>query len=163
MPLSQTEFRRALSCYPTGVCAITARTGCGTPVGMIVGSFTSVSLSPQLVGFLPARSSTTWPKIEAAGRFCVNVLSSRQQNVCRIISEKAEDKFKRILHAGEENAPPFLTGALAWIDCDLHSVLEAGDHFLALGSLRSATVAADRRPLIFHDGCYRQLHDNPPD
>ena len=66
------EFRRILGHYPTGVCAITAVSD-GRPVGMVVGSFTSISLDPPLVAFLPDRKSTTWAAIQAAGRFCVNV------------------------------------------------------------------------------------------
>ena len=71
------EFRRILGHYPTGVCAITALAPSG-PVGMVVGSFTSVSLDPALVAFLPDRKSNTWPKIQAAGHFCVNILAERQ-------------------------------------------------------------------------------------
>jgi 3-hydroxy-9,10-secoandrosta-1,3,5(10)-triene-9,17-dione monooxygenase reductase component len=36
----------------------------GKPLGMIVGSFTSVSLDPPLVAFLPDRKSRSWSKIE---------------------------------------------------------------------------------------------------
>jgi flavin reductase (DIM6/NTAB) family NADH-FMN oxidoreductase RutF len=39
-------FRRIMGHYPTGVCAITGMSPDGTPVAMIVGSFTSVSLEP---------------------------------------------------------------------------------------------------------------------
>ena len=60
---------------------------------MIVGSFTSVSLDPLLVAFLPDRKSTNWPEIEAARHFCVNVLSEKQRDVCRALTSKADDKF----------------------------------------------------------------------
>jgi flavin reductase like protein len=50
---------------------------------MAVGSFTSASLDPPLVAFFPDRSSTSWPKIKAAGRFCVNILSDEQEVICR--------------------------------------------------------------------------------
>src|SRR3546814_2223086 len=72
-------FRKILGHYPTGVCAITAMSDTGIPSAMVVGSFTSVSLDPPLVAFLPDKSSTSWPKIEASGRFCVNVLGDNQE------------------------------------------------------------------------------------
>ena len=59
-------MRRVLGHYPTGVVAVTAMHD-GEPVGMAVGSFTSVSLRPALVGFFPDAGSTTWPRIRAAG------------------------------------------------------------------------------------------------
>lgn len=54
------EFRNVLGHFPTGVCIVTAMEG-GKPIGMVVGSFTSVSLDPPLVAFLADRSSTTFP------------------------------------------------------------------------------------------------------
>src|SRR3546814_4353059 len=68
----------------------------GIPSAMVVGSFTSVSLDPPLVAFLPDKSSTSWPKIEASGRFCVNVLGDNQEVLCRVLASKAEDKFANV-------------------------------------------------------------------
>ena len=67
-------FRRVLGHYPTGVCVVTAVEADGAPVGMVVGSFTSVSLDPPLVAFFPAKTSQSWPRLAAVGKFCVNVL-----------------------------------------------------------------------------------------
>ena len=62
-------------------------------LGMVVGTFTSVSIDPPLVGFFPDKKSTSWPLIEKAGRFCVNVMGSDQQDVCRSASAKGDEKF----------------------------------------------------------------------
>ena len=69
------HYRAVLGNYPTGVAVVTAMGGGGEPIGMVVGSFTSVSLDPPLVAFLPDRSSSTFPAIREAGAFCVNVLA----------------------------------------------------------------------------------------
>lgn len=39
-------FRETLGHYPTGVAVVTAVTDDGDPVGMVVGTFSSVSLTP---------------------------------------------------------------------------------------------------------------------
>lgn len=65
----------------------------GDPIGLAVGSFTSVSLDPPVVAFLPATTSSTWPRIRATGRFCVNVLAADQEHVCRACASKAPDKL----------------------------------------------------------------------
>jgi flavin reductase (DIM6/NTAB) family NADH-FMN oxidoreductase RutF len=57
MIIEAATFRQVLGNYPTGVAAITAMTADGVPVGMVVGTFTSVSLDPPLVGFLPDKKS----------------------------------------------------------------------------------------------------------
>lgn len=148
------EFRRILGHYPTGVCAITAMAPTGRPVGLIVGSFTSVSLEPKLVGFLPDKSSSTWPQIETAGRFCVNVLADCQAQVCRSLASKMEDKFDGIEFTLSELGSPIIEGALAWIDCELGAVHEAGDHFIVLGRVAGLSLHREGSPMIFHKGGY---------
>ena len=147
------EFRRVLGHYPTGVCAVTA-VNAGRPIGMIVGSFTSVSLSPPLVAFFPDRRSTSWPQIAQAGRFCVNVLSERQQDVCRALSSRAADKFDGVAYGMTDTDLPILDGSVAWIDCELHAVHEAGDHFIAVGEVRAMNVENAHPPLLFLRGEY---------
>ena len=81
------SFRHVLGHFATGVAVITAITPSG-PVGMAVSSFTSVSLEPPLVAFLPDKSSTSWPKICGAGVFCVNILSAGQEELCAQFARK---------------------------------------------------------------------------
>jgi 3-hydroxy-9,10-secoandrosta-1,3,5(10)-triene-9,17-dione monooxygenase reductase component len=155
-PLDSAEFRRILGHYPTGVCAVTAMCDTG-PAGMVVGSFTSVSLDPPLVAFFPDRKSTSWPKIEATGRFCVNVLSEQQQDVCRALSSKAEHKFGSVSYRLSDAGMPILDGSVAWIDCVLEQVHEAGDHFIAIGRVHALDVEHAHQPLLFFQGGYGQF------
>ena len=152
-------FRRVLGHYPTGVCVVTAMEpaadgGGGTPVGLVVGSFTSVSLDPPLVAFLPDQGSTTWPRIERAGRFCVNVLASDQQALCRRFASRAADRFAGVDFRLSDAGSPVLAGVTAWIDCTLHAVHAAGDHFIVLGHVRELDIARVDQPLLFFRGRY---------
>ena len=147
-------FRKVLGSYPTGVSIITALDDQNEPVGMVVGSFTSVSLDPPLVGFFPGRDSTSWPKIERAGQFCVNVLGSDQQAICRQIAGKAPDKFAGVDYTLSAEGLPLIAGSLIVIECSLYSVTEAGDHWFALGEVRRLETARDEDPMLFHRGRY---------
>jgi 3-hydroxy-9,10-secoandrosta-1,3,5(10)-triene-9,17-dione monooxygenase reductase component len=148
------HFRRILGHYPTGVCAVTSTQADGSPVGMTIGSFTSVSLEPPLVAFFPDRKSTTWPKIERAGRFCVNVLAASQQDHCRLLAMKADNKFEAIPYRLSNRGLPILDGVVSWIDCDLDSVQEAGDHFIVVGRVTELDVELASGPLLFFQGGY---------
>lgn len=147
------EFRRVLGHYPTGVCAITAM-GSDGPIGMIVGSFTSVSLDPPLVAFMPDRKSATWPRINATGRFCVNVLSERQRHVCRSLSSKAANKFEAVPYRMSPAGLPIPDGTIAWIDCRLFAVHEAGDHYIVVGCVDALDAQHAHPPLLFFQGGY---------
>ena len=70
-------FRNVLGHFPTGVTVVTGMDG-DEPAGLTIGSFTSVSLDPPMVGFLPGKGSSTWEAIQKSGSFCVNVLGNHQ-------------------------------------------------------------------------------------
>jgi flavin reductase (DIM6/NTAB) family NADH-FMN oxidoreductase RutF len=152
-------FRQVLGHFPTGVVIVTAVND-GQPAGMAIGSFTSVSLDPPLVAILPAKTSTSWPAIEAAGSFCVNILSARQEALCRVFATSGADKFAGVSWRAAPSGSPVLAGALAWIDCTLEQVVEAGDHFIALGRVTALDMGEPDEeeglsgPLVFFQGGY---------
>ncbi|MEX2294049.1 MAG: flavin reductase family protein [Acidimicrobiales bacterium] len=152
-PFDSAKFRTVLGHFPTGVTVITAAPE-GAPVGLAVGSFSSVSLDPPLVAFFPGKSSSSWPQIEVTGAFCVNILADDQEDVCRRFASKEEDKFAGLGWRAATSGSPVLDGALAWIDCDIDSVVEAGDHYCVMGRVRDLEVAHEGAPLLFFRGGY---------
>src|SRR5829696_8089433 len=87
------QFRDVLGHLPSGVVAITGVDPGGEPTGLIVGTFTSVSLDPPLVAFFIAKSSSSFPKVRDSGSFCAKILSARQEPLCRALSTRGGDKF----------------------------------------------------------------------
>lgn len=148
-------LRSVLAHVPTPVAVVTA-SGEG-PVGMTVGSFTSVSLDPPLVGFFVTRTSSTWPRIRASGTFCVNILAASQAELCRLFASKDADRFSTATWSPAPSGAPLLAGVAAWTDCTLHEVVDAGDHELVLGRVEAMGADADALPLVFHRGGYPQL------
>src|SRR6478735_6884863 len=147
-------YRNVLGQYPTGVCVVAAESSDTGRCGMVVGSFTSVSLDPPLVAFFPAKTSTSWPKIERAGRFCVNILGADQEDVCRTFFASAGDRFATLSTSPAPGGAPIIDGSLAWIECTIESVQEAGDHFVVLGRVRALDALAGELPLVFFRGGY---------
>ncbi len=148
------RFRRVLGQYPTGVVVVTALDENGAAIGMVVGSFTSVSLDPPLVAFLPDRNSSSWRALRASGdRFCVNVLADSQEEVCRAVATRKTDKFHDIGWRPSPAGNPVVDGAVAWIDCVTEQVHEAGDHHIVVGRVLDLDVG-DGDPLLFYRGGY---------
>lgn len=153
-PIDPVIFRDVLGSYPTGVAIVTALGQDDAPVGMVVGSFTSVSLDPPLVGFFPGRDSQSWPLIEEAGQFCVNVLGSDQQDICKQVAAPGPDKFQGVDYAVSPDGLPIIANAVAVIECGLYSVTEAGDHWFVLGQVRKLETMREDDPMLFHRGRY---------
>jgi flavin reductase (DIM6/NTAB) family NADH-FMN oxidoreductase RutF/DNA-binding IclR family transcriptional regulator len=148
------RFRKVLGHFPTGVAVITGLAADGKPAGMAIGSFSSVSLDPPLVAFMPDKSSSSWPKFKDSGHFCVNILGSDQETVCRTFAVSGGDKFAELAWHPAGTGSPILDGVLAWIDCDIDVVHEAGDHFIVVGKVRELDVGSTALPLVFFQGGY---------
>ncbi|WP_225206906.1 flavin reductase family protein [Novosphingobium huizhouense] len=151
------QFRDVLGSYPTGVCVITALGEDGARHGLVVGSFTSISLDPPLVGFFPDKRSTTWARIEATGRFCVNVLGADQIGLCRRFAARSDDKFAELAHGHSPAGLPLLDDAVAWIDCAIERVVGIGDHWLVVGAVEALGHREGGAPLLFFRGGYHDL------
>jgi len=149
--IDSAHFRQVLGHFPTGVTVI-ASANHGAPVGFSIGSFFSVSLEPPLVGFCAGKNSTSWPGIRAAGAFCVNILAEDQEAVCRAFSSKAEDKFVGLGWTAAASGSPRLANVLAWIDCDIEVIHDAGDHEICIGRVRELAVEREHGPLLFYRG-----------
>ncbi|MDQ0728785.1 flavin reductase (DIM6/NTAB) family NADH-FMN oxidoreductase RutF/DNA-binding IclR family transcriptional regulator [Microbacterium sp. W4I20] len=152
--LDPARYRQVMGQYPTGIAMVTATSQDGSPVGMIVGTFASVSLDPPLVSFMPTRTSTTWPQIEAAGSFCVNVLTVAQEPVCRAFRAEGVDRFAGEPWRTGATGSPILERSAAWIDCEIVNVLDAGDHVIVLGAVVEMDAPNTELPLLFFQGGY---------
>jgi len=147
------KYRQVLGHFPTGVTVITAVTD-GQPAGLAVGSFASLSLEPPQVLFCASSTSSTWPKIRQAGRFCVNILAEDQEDVCRVFASKAPDKFAEIGWKHTGSGSPLIEGVLAYIDCEIETVVTSGDHDVVIGAVRELEVLHEGGPLLFFRGGY---------
>jgi flavin reductase (DIM6/NTAB) family NADH-FMN oxidoreductase RutF len=157
MSLDPMKFRQVLGHFPTGVTVITATSADGTPVGFTIGSFTSVSLDPPLVGFLPMVNSERWAAINASGSFCVNVLGAHQAELCwQFAKSSITEPFEGVAwHPSAITGSPVLDGSIAWIDCSIEGVVDAGDHHFVLGrvlELEHTEPESEPNPLLFFKG-----------
>ena len=147
------RFRQVLGHFCTGVTVITTIED-ERPAGFACQAFAALSLEPPLVLFCPSRSSATWPAIERAGHFCVNVLADGQQELARRFGSPGGDKFAGTAWSGSPSGMPVLDGALTWVECAVQTVHEAGDHYLVIGRVTALGECRAGRPLLFYRGRY---------
>ncbi len=145
--IDQQQFRDLMS----GVCApvtVVTTTVDQLPYGATVSSFASLSLDPPLVSVAFDRGSSLLAQILQAERFGVNILSHAQDELALFFARRGVDRFA---HADWhiDGGLPRLADAPGWMECDLYQSVEAGDHLLLFGLVRSASSRADLAPLVY--------------
>jgi 3-hydroxy-9,10-secoandrosta-1,3,5(10)-triene-9,17-dione monooxygenase reductase component len=160
--LAARKFRDTLGRYASGVTVVTAISA-DEPVGMTCQSFSSISLSPPLVMFSPARTSRAWPAIQRAGSFCVNFLAAGQEQLSNTMASRGTDKFAGIEWSLSKTGSPMFDGIVGYVDCTIEAVHEAGDHHVVIGRVQDMDFTADADgaspdPLLFFQGAYRTVN-----
>ncbi len=149
-------MRDVLGHFASGVTVVTAQ-GEDGPIGFTCQSFSSLSLDPPLVAIAPARTSRTWPRLRALGRFCVNVLAEDQTELSLTFARSGADKFAGVPWRPSRLGQPVLEDVVAWIDCELWAEYDGGDHTLVAARVLDLDADPGRRPLLFHRGAYGLL------
>lgn len=151
--LDPKELRRTLGTFATGVTVVTTRAVDGTPVGLTVNSFSSLSLDPPLVLWSLVSTSNSAAAFREATHFAINILSDQQVEVSQRFASKVQNKFGAVEVGEGVGGSPLITGCAAWFECSTESMQEAGDHILFIGRVQRFS-RADRKPLIFCGGKY---------
>ena len=160
MTVNQAEFRKALGSFATGVTVITVDRD-GEVHGMTANAFTSVSLDPLLVLVCVDHKARTHAHLHAKQRFGVNILAANQRAISEYYArpvaahehaeEEAGARFERTAHG-----TPVLHGALAYLECRLHSAQDAGDHTIFIAEVQEVVVR-EGDPLLYFRSQYREI------
>ena len=148
-------FRAVLGRFASGITVVTTRDAAGTPHGMTVSAFSSLSLDPPLILVCVANDATMAPVLASAETFAVNVLSAGQEAVSRRFASK-DDRFVGIgFHDGRLGAP-VLEDVHASLECRIVARHPAGDHVIVVGQVEDA-AAHEGKPLLYYRGGYAVL------
>ena len=135
-PENTGDYKKALACFGTGVTVITAYHD-WQDVGMTCNSFSSVSLNPPLVLWSIRKAASSLIAFTESHGFMVNVLAHDQQALAvQFASGNMTDRFMGVPAERHHSDRLRLTGTVAWFDCDLHQLVDAGDHLIVLGKVR---------------------------
>ena len=155
------EYRRALSCFATGVAVVTTRDD-SEKIGMTISSFNSVSLDPPLVLWSIAKDALSYDKFAHAEHFAVNVLAMHQKDVSSRFARSGADKFEGMDCREGIDGIPILPEYAACFECSLEHCYDGGDHSIIVGRvLRFEDRETD--PLIFYRGRFLRKGGPYPD
>jgi len=157
MAFDQSEFRRVMGHFATGVTVVTTLDGDGRPAGLTANAVSSVSLDPPLVLVCVDKKAETAACFTASGVFTVNVLSDAQEGLSRRFAKSGPDKFSGVGYGIGGNGAPVLDGTIARIECRIRQSVEAGDHVIHIGLVEAIGVEGELDPLLYFRGGYRNL------
>ena len=145
------KFRRALSCFATGVAVVTTLDANGDKVGITVSSFNSVSLDPPLVLWSIASDSSSYSVFTSAKYFAVNILAMHQDQLSSQFAKRGGDKFEGLECRSGIEGVPILPDYAACFECSTENIFDGGDHKIIVGRvLKLEDRESD--PLIFYRG-----------
>ncbi|MEE9447542.1 MAG: flavin reductase family protein [Arenicellales bacterium] len=153
---TQQDLRQILGKFLTGVTVVTTLDQHQVPVGFTANSFTSVSLDPPLVLVCIAKSAGLATIFRRTNAFAINVLSAEQDALSNGFARKDEDRFAGIDWQSKTTGSPILKGCAAWLDCEMHEKIIAGDHIILIGRIVNAQKS-NLHPLGYYQGQYCEI------
>ncbi|MGD6747407.1 flavin reductase [Streptomyces sp. BH106] len=146
--------------FITGVTVVTTDDD-GTPRGLAVNAFASISLDPPMVLVCVQRSSSTHPALHRATHIGINILAADQLDVAKVFASKGTDKFAALDWAPGEHGAPLLAGSAAQLEVEIGERLEAGSHTVFTGRVVSASHS-ELAPLVYSGGGFFDISQTAP-
>lgn len=152
-------FRRTAGAFATGV-TIASSVLDDIPVAMTINAFSTVSLDPMLVLICLGHKSRLLSWIRQSQILTVTVLAADQRlpaqwfaNAGRPAGAAAFDGFR--VHRAPHTGCLVFSDGLAYFDCRVHQMIDAGDHVVVVSEAVSfGPLHAGKEPLLFIGGAY---------
>jgi flavin reductase (DIM6/NTAB) family NADH-FMN oxidoreductase RutF len=160
MELDAQAFKETLSRFPSGVTVVTSVLN-GVPSGMTVSAFAAVSLSPPRISICVSLEAETRSVIEASQHFAVHILGRGQAELGMRFAHLLPDvpvPFEGLSYRTAVTGAPILAECIAWLDCQLESVVAVGDHKLFIGiPLAVDAAVSSEDPIVYCQRNWRTL------
>lgn len=153
-----TDMRRSMGRFTTGVAVVSTDDGGGNPSAMTISSLTSISLEPAILLVSLTHGSRTTEAVEAAGKFGVSILGSRQEALARRFATRGGARFDDLPCDYSHSGLPLIKDALAQLECTVHRAHDIGDHRVFYGEVTEMRCR-EGSGLVFYSGRFGDFYD----
>ncbi|WP_397453113.1 flavin reductase family protein [Pseudomonas sp. NA-150] len=153
------EFKSAMGRFAASITLVTTVDDQGYPHGLAATAFSSVSMDPASALICVNRNASASPIIKRSGLFCVNMLQSQHEPICRIFSQ-SDLRDKRFIEGEWKTGVRgicYLADAQASIICEVVQEIEHGTHTVFIGNVIDVITQPLEQPLMYMGGRYREL------
>jgi flavin reductase (DIM6/NTAB) family NADH-FMN oxidoreductase RutF len=147
--MDQETLAKVLQKFPLPVSVVTVGRG-GVENGLTVSWVCPVSFEPPQLVFAIDRLHYSVDMLRSSKIFAVNLLRGDQQHLAGHFARQAtssEEKLANLAQREGLTGAPILTEALAFLECEVKAIHEAGDHLMVVGEVVEAGVLNDGDPL----------------
>ncbi|HZD34551.1 MAG TPA: flavin reductase family protein [Nitrososphaeraceae archaeon] len=131
-----------------------------------------ISYSPSLIAINVRGHNTTAENIQSSREFGVNLAAADQNIVCSVAGRYSGKETDKILLLKEAGLAVFYNAksinvlmvqdAAMNAECKLMKQIELGDHLMFVGEVVEISADENIKPLIYHNGRYRQIGEDIP-
>ncbi len=152
------DFSDVLAKIPYGVSVVTlGRGGAKVENGLTISWMSQVSFTPPMLLVAVDKLHYSLDLLRSTKNFCVNLLGEDQLALAGRFAKQATTGEDKLAEAEVEQRPAesgaaILTASVAYFDCEVTSMVEAGDHVLVIGRIEDAAVLNERAPLTSASG-----------
>lgn len=136
--------------FVTGVTVVTALDD-GTPRGLAVNAFASISLDPATVMVAVQHTSSTHDCLFRADHLAINILSTDQLDVVNRFAVKSDDKFAGLDWDAGPFGSPLIARSAAVMEVEIRERLRASTHTVFMCRVVHAEVS-NRHPMVYSAG-----------
>ena len=156
-PVSADSFKGTLGTFASGVTIVTSADVQGTPNGVTVSAFASLSLDPPLISVYLTQVSRTLAAIRQRRAFVVHILSEEHAKLGARFASGQDDKFQGVPYAWSAQGMPLLDDCSTHLECSLEQEHTGGDHVIVVGLVTAARYSADAKPLLYFRRAFRAM------
>jgi flavin reductase (DIM6/NTAB) family NADH-FMN oxidoreductase RutF len=145
--MSNSDFSEVLAKIPYGVSVVTmGRGGAQVENGLTVSWLSQVAFSPPMLMLAVDKLHYSVDILRSTKNFCVNLLGADQAALAGRFAKPAtagDDKLTDVPQRPAESGAAILTDAVAYFDCEVVNMVEAGDHLVVIGRVEDAAMLKD--------------------
>jgi flavin reductase (DIM6/NTAB) family NADH-FMN oxidoreductase RutF len=152
--MNKSDFDDVLAKIPYGVSVVTTGRG-GVENGLTVSWMSQVSFDPPMLMVAVDKLHYSLDLLRSTKNFCVNLLGDGQQPLAGRFAKQAfagDDKLTQVAQRPANSGAAILTDSVAYFDCEVGDIVEAGDHLIVIGRIEDAAVLTGGAPLLSGSG-----------
>jgi flavin reductase (DIM6/NTAB) family NADH-FMN oxidoreductase RutF len=118
----------------------------GAENALTVGWISQVSFDPPMVAVAIDRVHYSEEFLRSTSNFVLNLLPETEKRLAAHFARESmvgQDKLKGVATRPANSGAAILEDALAYLDCEVAAIHQAGDHFLVIGKVEDAGVLRD--------------------